>query len=57
MSHNFLILNSDKTEVILLGPKYIRNSLSSNIGNLDGITLASSTTVGKLGVIFDQDLF
>ena len=57
MSHNFTMLNSDKTEVISLGPKHIRDSLSSNIVNLDGITLASSTTVRNLGVIFDQDLF
>ena len=56
MSHNFLMLNSGKTEVIVLGPKHIRDSLSSNIVNLDGITLASSTTVRNLGVIFDQDL-
>ena len=55
MSHNFLMLNSDKTEVIVLGPKHIRDSLSSNIVNLDIITLASSTTVRNLGVIFDQD--
>ena len=50
------MLNSDKTEVIVLGPKHIRDSLSSNIVNLDGITLASSTTVRNLGVVFDQDL-
>ena len=43
MSHNFLLLNSDKT-VIVLGLKHIRESLSNNIDNLDGITFASSTT-------------
>ena len=53
---NVLMLNADKPEVIVLGPKHIRDSLSSNIVNLDGITLASSTTVRNLGVIFDQDL-
>ena len=56
ISHNFLMLNSGKTEAIVLGPKHIRDSLSSNILNLDGITLASSTTLRNLGVMFDQDL-
>merc|ERR1712035_125569 len=56
MSCNFLMLNSDKTEVILLGPKHLRNSLSKDIVSLDGIALASNTTVRNLGVIFDQDL-
>ena len=50
------MLNSNNNEVIVLDSKHIRDSLSSNIVNLDGITLASSTTVKNLGVIFDQDL-
>uniref|UniRef100_A0A8C9Y8D9 Reverse transcriptase domain-containing protein n=1 Tax=Sander lucioperca TaxID=283035 RepID=A0A8C9Y8D9_SANLU len=57
MTHNFLMLNSNKTEVIVLGPKHHRTSLSKDIATLDGITLASSTTVRNLGIIFDQDLF
>ncbi|MDW1542860.1 reverse transcriptase family protein [Vibrio sp. YT-17] len=56
MSTNFLMLNSDKTEVIVLGPKQLRDSLSDDIVSLDGIALASSTTVRNLGVTFDQDL-
>ncbi|XP_078025737.1 uncharacterized protein LOC144463844 [Epinephelus lanceolatus] len=56
MSTNFLMLNSDKTEVIVLGPKQLRDSLSDDIVSLDGIALASTTTVRNLGVIFDQDL-
>ena len=31
MSHSFLMLNSNKTEVIVLGPKHITDSLSSYI--------------------------
>ena len=54
MSCNFLMLNSEKTEILVLGPKNLRDSMS--IATLDGITLASSTTVRNLGVIFDQDL-
>ena len=56
MTCNFLLLNSDKTEVIVLGPERLRNSLSKDIITLDGIVLASSSTVRNLGVIFDQDL-
>ena len=54
MSCNFLMLNSEKTKIIVLGPKNLRDSMST--ATLDGITLASSTTVRNLGVIFDQDL-
>ncbi|TKS71954.1 hypothetical protein D9C73_006029 [Collichthys lucidus] len=50
------MLNSDKTEVLVIGPKHLRNSLSRDLVTLDGITLASSSTVKNLGVVFDQDL-
>uniref|UniRef100_A0A8P4GNX2 Reverse transcriptase domain-containing protein n=1 Tax=Dicentrarchus labrax TaxID=13489 RepID=A0A8P4GNX2_DICLA len=56
MTCNFLMLNSEKNEILVLGPKYLRDSLSKDIVTLDGINLASSTTVRNLGVIFDQDL-
>ena len=48
MSHNFLMINSDKTEVIVLDPKNITDSLSTNIINLGAIVSASSTAVGAL---------
>ena len=48
------MLNSEKTEILVLGPKNLRDSMST--ATLDGITLASSTTVRNRGVIFDQDL-
>lgn len=54
MTYNFLIINSNKTEVIVLGPKLLRTSLSKDIATLDGIALASTTTVTT--VIFDQDI-
>ena len=56
MTCNFLLLNSDKTEVIVLGPKHLRDALCIDIVTLDGIALASSTAVRSLGVIFDQDM-
>ena len=56
MTSNFLLLNSVKTEVIALGPKHLRNTLSNDILTLDVTALASSTTVRNLGVVFDQDM-
>ena len=56
MTLNLLMLNMAKTEVIVLGPKTLRNKLSKDILTMDGIHLASSETVRNLGVIFYQDL-
>ena len=56
MTQNFLLLNSDKTEVISLGPKHLRERLSDQIVTLDDISLAPSSTWWKLGVIFEQDM-
>lgn len=42
MTSNFQLLNSDKTELIILGPKNISNMMSNQIITLDCITLASS---------------
>ena len=56
MTLNFLLLNSDKTEVLILGPKNLRDTLSNDIAALDDIALASNETVKNLGVIFDPDL-
>ena len=49
---NFLLLNSDKTEVIVLGRKHLRNTWSNNTTTLDGITLASSSIIRNLAVIY-----
>ena len=56
MTHDFLLLSSDKTEVLILGHKHLRDTLSNDIAALDDIALASNETVRKLGVIFDLDL-
>ena len=56
MTRNFLLLNSDKTEVLILDPKHLRDKLSNDIAALDDIALASNETVRNLGVIFDSDL-
>jgi len=56
MTQNFLLLNSDKTDVVLFGPERFREKLFSYIVTLDGISLAFSSTARNLGVISDQDL-
>ena len=56
MTRNFLLSNSDNTEVLILGPKHLRDKLSNDIAALDDIALASNETVRNLGVIFDPDL-
>ncbi|MEJ4486902.1 hypothetical protein SJ978_14785, partial [Enterococcus faecium] len=35
MTRNFLLLNSDKTEVIVIGPKHLREALLSYTVSLD----------------------
>ena len=56
MTSNYLLLNSDKTEVIVLGPKHLRDKLADRNFALDGITVASKAAVKNLGVMFDQDM-
>jgi len=56
MTCNFLTLNSDQTEIILLDPEHLRDQLSGDVVSIDGIALASNTTVKNLGVIFVGDL-
>ena len=54
MATNFLLLNSDKTEVQIFGPKKYRNNLSNL--TLDGIKVSQSQLVKNLGVTMDPDL-
>ena len=56
MSTNYLLLNSEKTEVIIIGPKSVRDSLTNQMVTLDNVSVASSATVKNLGVLFDPDL-
>src|SRR4029434_1648058 len=56
MANNFLLLNSYKTEVLLVGPKKMRMTLSSHLPTLDGISLTSKTSLKNLGVTINQDL-
>ena len=56
MAANVLLLNSDKTEMLVLGPKKQRNLLLNLTINLDGCTVVSNKTVKDLGITLDPDL-
>ncbi len=54
MTNSFLLLNSEKTEVLIIGPE---NHTSNNLEyclTLDGCSLDSSSSVRNLGVLFDS---
>ncbi len=55
MINNFLLLNSDKTEILLIGPKNSTQNLLDYNLHLDGCPVTSST-VKNLGVILDSNL-
>ncbi len=55
MLNNFLLLNSDKTEILLIGPKNSTQNLLDYNLQLDGCTVTSST-VKNLVVILDSNL-
>uniref|UniRef100_A0A4W5LFQ7 Reverse transcriptase domain-containing protein n=1 Tax=Hucho hucho TaxID=62062 RepID=A0A4W5LFQ7_9TELE len=56
MAANVLLLNLDKTEMLVLGPKKRRDLLLNLTINLDGCTVVSNKTVKDLGVTLDPDL-
>ncbi len=53
---NFLLLNSEKTEVLIIGPKNHTGNNLEHCLTLDGCSLDSSSSVRNLGVIFDCNL-
>ncbi len=55
MTNNFLLLNSDKTEILLIGPKNCTQNLLDHNLQLEGCTFTSSTAK-NLGVILDSNL-
>ena len=58
MASSFLLLNPEKTEVLFLGPKYLRDQHLANISSGPALlnNLATKSTVKNLGVILDNDL-
>ncbi len=55
MTNNFLQLNSDKTEILFIGPKNSTQNILDHNLQLDGCNVTSST-VKNLGVILDHNL-
>lgn len=56
MSNNFLLLNSQKTEVLIVGPKTsVCNKLKHSL-KIDSCSVNSSASVKNLGVLFDCNL-
>ncbi len=55
MTNNFLLLNSDKTEILLIGPKNSTQNLLDHNLQLDGCPVPSST-VKHLGVVLDRNI-
>ncbi len=56
MTNNFILLNSDKTEILFIGPKNSTQNLLDHDLQL-GRCPATSSTVTNLGVILDSNLY
>ena len=56
METNVLLLNSNKTEMTVLGPKKQRDLLLDLTIHLDGCKFVSNKIVKDLGVTLDPDL-
>ncbi len=55
MTNNFLLLNSEKT-VLIIGPKTPTSNNLEHCLTLDGCSVDSSSSVRNLGVLFDTNL-
>uniref|UniRef100_A0A3B3HFP9 Reverse transcriptase domain-containing protein n=1 Tax=Oryzias latipes TaxID=8090 RepID=A0A3B3HFP9_ORYLA len=56
LEHNFLKLNCDKTDMIIIGPKTITKSIQNFQLNFNNTTLSSSPVSRNLGFLFDTNL-
>ncbi len=54
MTSNFLLLNSEKTEVLIIGQKTSACNNLEHCPTLDGCSVNSSSSVRNLGVLFDS---
>ncbi len=55
MTDNFLLLNLDKTEILLIGPKNSTQNILDHNLQLDGC-LFTSSKVKNIGVVLDSNL-
>ncbi len=53
---DFLLLNTEKTEVLIIGPKNHTINKLEHCLTLDGCSLDSSSSARNLGVLFDSNL-
>ncbi len=56
MTSNFLLLNSEKTEVLIIRSKTPKSNNLKHCLTLNGCSVDSSSSVRKLGVLFDSNL-
>ncbi len=56
MTSHFLLLNSEKTEMLIIRPKTSACNNLEHCLTLDGCSVNSSSSVRNLGVIFDNNL-
>nr|XP_055049551.1 uncharacterized protein LOC129435072 [Misgurnus anguillicaudatus] len=56
MAHNFLKLNSNKTEILIIEPNRYKHNMLDYKLHIDGCTVVPSSTVRNLGVMFDSNL-
>ncbi len=56
MTSNFLLLNSEKTEVLIIGPKTFASNNLDHCLILDSCSVNSSSSARNLGILFDSNL-
>ncbi len=56
MTSNFLLLNSEKTAMLIIGPKTPTSNNLEHCLTLDGCSVNSSSSVRNLGVLFNSNL-
>ena len=56
MQLNFLKLNCNKSEILIIGPKHLTHSAQTFSLNIDGSTITPSTQVRNLGIILNPTL-
>ncbi len=56
MTNNLLLINSEKTEVLIIGPKTPTSNNLEHCLTLNGCSVDSSSSVRILGVLFDSNL-